>query len=51
MLLQGIVKKVLANSVIFDIREDRNHVSYYENDHTVINQRKYKIIAVAKVSQ
>lgn len=45
VLLKGIVTKVLENSVIVDISKDRNYHKYYDHDHTVINHRKYKIIA------
>ncbi|MEH7455097.1 DUF2187 family protein [Gottfriedia acidiceleris] len=44
-LVKGIVTKVLSNSVIVDMRNDRNHGHYYEHDHTVINHKKYKILA------
>ena len=44
-LVKGIVTKVLSNSVIVDMRKDRNHRNYYEHDHTVINHKKYKILA------
>ncbi|MEH7613786.1 DUF2187 family protein [Gottfriedia acidiceleris] len=44
-LVKGIVTKVLSNSVIVDMRNDRNHRYYYEHDHTVISHKKYKILA------
>ncbi|PFH90655.1 DUF2187 family protein [Bacillus sp. AFS088145] len=44
-LVKGIVTKVLSNSVIVDMRNDRNHGHYYEHDHTVISHKKYKILA------
>ncbi|PGS48442.1 DUF2187 family protein [Bacillus sp. AFS041924] len=44
-LVKGIVTKVLSNSVIVDMRKDRNHRNYYEHDHTVISHKKYKILA------
>lgn len=44
-LVKGIVTKVLSNSVIVDMRNDRTHRNYYEHDHTVINHKKYKILA------
>ncbi|WP_129688335.1 DUF2187 family protein [Gottfriedia acidiceleris] len=44
-LVKGIVTKVLSNSVIVDMRSDRTHRKYYEHDHTVINHKKYKILA------
>ncbi|QKE75699.1 DUF2187 family protein [Arthrobacter citreus] len=43
--VKGIVTKVLSNSVIVDMRKDRNHRNYYDHDHTVINHKKYKILA------
>ncbi|PEJ58795.1 hypothetical protein CN692_07400 [Bacillus sp. AFS002410] len=43
--VKGIVTKVLSNSVIVDMRKDRNHRNYYDHDHTVINHNKYKILA------
>ncbi|WP_088070704.1 DUF2187 family protein [Gottfriedia luciferensis] len=48
MLIQGTVKKVLANSVIVDMTGDHNHQKYYDFDHTVINHRKYKIKLLIK---
>ncbi|XRG76971.1 DUF2187 family protein [Rossellomorea sp. GAMAL-10_SWC] len=44
-LVKGIVTKVLSNSVIVDMRNDRNYGHYYEHDHTVISHKKYKILA------
>ncbi|UPM55548.1 DUF2187 family protein [Gottfriedia acidiceleris] len=44
-LVKGIVTKVLSNSVIVDMRNDCTHRKYYEHDHTVINHKKYKILA------
>jgi len=47
ILLKGIVTKVMTNSVIVDMSNDKNHVGYYETEHTVVNHRRYKIISVA----
>lgn len=47
MLLKGIVTKVMTNSVIVDMSNDKNHVLYYQTEHTVVNHRKYKIISAA----
>lgn len=47
MIIKGIVTKVLANSVIVDMRMDKNYRNYYEHETTVVNHNRYKITQTA----